>query len=88
MELADAIPHLSVRSVIETCVRKKRLLFTVFLFCISATLAAIYLLPPKYAATMSILVQNARETPMVTSEPNKVVQITPSVTEEQVNSEM
>lgn len=37
---------------------------------------------------MTILVQNARETPMVTSEPNKVVQITPSVTEEQVNSEM
>jgi uncharacterized protein involved in exopolysaccharide biosynthesis len=88
MELADAIPHLSVRSVIETCIRKKRLLLTVFILCISATLAAIYLLPPKYAATMSILVQNARETPMVTSEPDKVVQITPSVTEEQVNSEM
>lgn len=88
MELADAIPQLSARSVIETCIRKKRLLFTIFLLCMSATFAAIYLLPPKYAATMSILVQNARETPMVTSEPNKVVQITPSVTEEQVNSEM
>jgi uncharacterized protein involved in exopolysaccharide biosynthesis len=88
MEVADAAPHLSVRTAIETCIRRKRLLLAVFLLCMAATVAAIYLLPPRYQATMSILVQNARETPLVSSEPDKVVQITPSVTEEQVNSEM
>ena len=88
IELADAMPHLSLRSVIETCMRRKALLATIFVLCISLTLAAIFLLPPKYEAQMMILVQNARETPLVSSEPNKVVQITPTVTEEQVNSEM
>ena len=88
IEVAEVVPHLSLRTVIETCIRKKRLLMTVFLLCIAVTMAAIYLLPPKYQATMSILVQTARETPPVSSEPDKVVQITPTVTEEQVNSEM
>ena len=64
MEVADAPPQLSVRSVIETCIRRKRILLTVFLLCIAATVAAIYLLPPRYEATMTILVQNARETPL------------------------
>jgi uncharacterized protein involved in exopolysaccharide biosynthesis len=88
MEVSDEAPQLSVRSVIETCIRRKRILLTVFLLCIAATVAAIYLLPPRYEATMTILVQTARETPLVSSEPDRVVQITPSVTEEQVNSEM
>ena len=88
IELADAVPHLSLRTVIETCMRRKALLSAIFIFCISLTIAAIYLLPAKYEAQMMILVQNARETPLVSSEPNRVVQITPSVTEEQVNSEM
>lgn len=88
IELADAIPHLSLRTVVETCMRRKAFIFIIFIVCISLTMAAIYLLPPKYEAEMMILVQNARETPLVTSEPNKVVQITPTVTEEQVNSEM
>jgi uncharacterized protein involved in exopolysaccharide biosynthesis len=87
MEIHSA-SNLSARAAIEAFFRKRRLCFSVALTVLAATALVTFLTPKQYSSEMKFLVQNARESVVVTPEQTSPRNIANNVTEEQVNSEL
>src|SRR5258708_24216243 len=87
MEIYSA-SNLSARGAIEAFFRKRRLCFGVAVTVLAVTAVATLLTPKQYSSEAKFLVQNARESVVVTPEQTSPRNITNNVTEEQVNSEL
>src|ERR1700687_4378381 len=80
--------NLSARAAIEAFFRSRRLCFGVTLAVLALTALVTLLTPKQYSSETKFLVQNARESVVVTPEQTSARNIANSVTEEQVNSEL
>jgi len=79
---------LSARTAIEAFFRNRRLCFGVTLGVLALTALLTLVTPQQYSSETKFLVQNARESVVVTPEQTSPRNIANNVTEEQVNSEL
>lgn len=81
--------RISVRDIVAPLFRRKRVLTGTFLSSITLTALAALLIPAPYKAHMSVLVQRDRLDPLVSTGPTtQVLNGTPTVSEEETNSEV
>lgn len=81
--------RISVREIVAPLFRRKRTLIGTFLTLITLTTLAALLIPAPYKAHMSVLVQRDRLDPLVSTGPtSQVLTGTPTVSEEETNSEV
>ena len=78
----------SVRPLLESAFRFRRLWIAVVLSVIAITIAFVLLIPKQYQSQMSILVQNARSNYQITPQRTTSTIEVNGITEEQINSEI
>jgi uncharacterized protein involved in exopolysaccharide biosynthesis len=78
----------TLRDLLAVVFRHRRLAVNSFLGVLLGTLLSLWILPKQYEAQMKILVKRERTDPVITSEVNALPQISSSVTEEELNSEV
>jgi uncharacterized protein involved in exopolysaccharide biosynthesis len=78
----------SIRPLVESAFRHRRLWLMVVVSVIAMTLAFTFLTPKQYQSEMNILVQNARGNYQITPERTTGTMMVNAVTEEQINSEI
>jgi len=80
---------ISIREVISPLFRRSRTLLITFGVLFALTLLAAFSIPPPYRAHMAVLVKRDRLDPLVSTEATtQVITGSPSVTEEETNSEV
>src|SRR5579863_10401684 len=80
---------ISIREVVAPLFRRSRLLLVLFLTLLALSVASAFLLPLPYKAHMSVLVERDRLDPLVSTEATtQLITGSPSVTEEETNSEV
>lgn len=79
----------SVREVVSPLFRRSRILISTFVVLLTLSGLAAFLIPAPYKAHMSVLVERDRLDPLVSTEATtQVINGSPSVTEEETNSEV
>jgi len=78
----------TLRDLLAVVFRHRRLAVNSFLGILLGTLLSLWILPKQFEAEMKILVKRERTDPVITSEANAAPQYSPSVTEEDLNSEV
>lgn len=80
---------ISIREVVSPLFRRSRILIITFASLLTLTLLAAFLIPAPYRAHMAVLVKRDRLDPLVSTEATtQVITGSPSVTEEETNSEV
>ena len=80
---------ISIREIVAPLFRRSRILIVTFVVLLTITALAAFLVPAPYKAHMSVLVKRDRLDPLVSTEATtQVITGSPSVTEEETNSEL
>ena len=81
--------RVSIREVVSPLFRRSRILLLTFLAFLTLTALVAFLVPAPYKAHMAVLVKRDRLDPLVSTEATtQVITGSPSVTEEETNSEV
>ena len=96
MEMTDRMPRqseesfkFSIREAVAPLFRRFRLLLVLFLTLLALSVSCAFLLPLPFKAHMSVLVERDRLDPLVSTEATtQVITGSPSMTEEETNSEV
>ena len=89
LELINAarLPSHSLRDWVAPCFRHGRLMIVSFLVVLAGVILVTWMIPARYEAQVKILVKRERADPVVNLDPNTPLS-TPSLTEEDLNSEV